>query len=192
MNNNHAVARAEVPGTFATILDEATEGELLALPDNEPELLAIGDRLLRELADCRDERGANSAALKVEADRLSDAYEELDLPLERREARLLAMLEQVAQALPLRGKKSRALPFGVLAWRTVPARLEVVDEKVTLEWIKRQDFGIAASLVREVKTLKIAKDALDKYTETEGIIPEGCVQHPAEERFSAKPSEPHA
>jgi phage host-nuclease inhibitor protein Gam len=176
--------RAAVPA----ILDEATEGEIQAIPENEPELVAFGDRLLRELADCRGEREANDAALKVEVQRLKDQYEELDLPLQRREVRLMDYLEQVAHALPMRGKKSRNLAFGTVGWRSVKARLEIQDERALMDWLDTLPAGIGASIKR-VKTVEsVNKDALDKHADKTNEVPVGCVRTLAEERFYATPS----
>lgn len=174
-----------------TILDEATEGTIEALPTDEPQLLAIGDRLLRELKDTRDEREANVNAHSVEQQRLLDAYEELDLPLERREARLLSMLEQVAQALPLRGKRSRALAHGTIGWRSHAAKLVIEDRDQAEAWVKMLPMDLANSLLRKKVSLEIDKKALDVHVFQTGEVPKGCVIVPEGETFSATPSEPH-
>ena len=163
------------------------------LPVTEPELVALADRLLRDLKDCRDERAVNGKARTVEVDRICAAYEDLDVPLERREASLLSMLEQVAKALPLYGKRSRNLAFGEVGWTHQNQRLEVVDPKATEDWIKGLDFPDRTKLLRKVETLKIDKKALDAYCldDPSGpMIPAGCELIPERDKFHAKPTEP--
>lgn len=181
---------SERVGDVPPVLDEVEEGEIVALPTEEAELIALGDRFLRELRYVREERDANDAGCKVEVQRLKDRFEELDLPLARREGRLLGLLEQVAHALPLRGKKSRDLAYGRIGWKSHKARLEITDDKALTEWVKGQGFELAAHLVRRRTVESIDKEALDTHALTTGDVPDGCALRLAEDRFYAKPSEP--
>lgn len=187
------ISLSERAGDVPAILDEEVEGEIVAIPTNEPEVVAFGDRLLRELRDVRAEREANDAACQVEVQRLKDRFTDLDVPLARREGRLLGLLEQVAHALPLRGKRSRDLAFGRIGWKAKAARLEIEDEEALDQWVKAQDFELAAHLIRRRTVESIDKAALDKHALDTGEMPDGCKLLMAEDRFYANPSaEPHA
>jgi phage host-nuclease inhibitor protein Gam len=172
---------------FPAVLNEEEQGAILALPDNEPELVALGDRLLRDLQDTRAEKDANDAACKVEVERLKKRFVDLNSPLERKEARLLHMLEQCARALPLRGKKSRDLAFGRIGWRTHKPRLDVQDDAALMEWVKQQSLDLTASLLRKKITESIDKKALDAHCLKTGDLPNGCTLVPAVDQFYAAP-----
>lgn len=174
------------------VLDELEQGEILALPQQEHEVVALGDRFLRELADCRAERDANDAACQVEVQRLKDRFTDLNGPLFRREERLLSLLEQIAKALPLRGKKSRNMAYGTIGWRALKSRLEIADQSALEEWVKAQSFELAAHLTRKKVVESIDKAALDAHALQTGELPDGCTLVEARDLFYAKLSEePH-
>lgn len=170
---------------FPFVLDEAETGVIEALPDNEPQLVALADRLLADLDATRKEREANAAACKVEVQRIQDRWAVTNIPLDRKEGRLLSMLEQIGKLLPLRGKKSRALATGTIGWRTVKPRLEVENEDATLNWIRGLEVGLRAHLLRVVTTEKIDKKNLDAHCLTTGELPPGCQLVDGREAFYA-------
>ena len=86
-------------------------------------------------------------------------------------------LEQAARAYPYPPKvKSRRLPNGTIGSRTVPARLEVVDEEAALRWAEEHGFDGAIR-----KSVRVTP--LREYWQSTGIVPDGCQEVPAEERF---------
>jgi hypothetical protein len=172
---------------FPAVLNEEEQGQILALPDNEPELVALGDRLLKALFETRGEKDANAAACKVEVDRLKERFKDLNAPLERREGRLLALLEQLTHALPLRGKRSRDLAYGRVGWRELKPRLEIQDDQLLAHWVSQQRIDIAAALTRKKVVESIDKAALDAHCLKNGDIPDGCSLIPAMDRFYAQP-----
>lgn len=185
LNYAHVEGTPENP---ETILTTGSWSEFGPAPTSEAEWLVLGDRALRELADCRAEQSANTAACKVEVARLQAAFDDLNRPLVAREERLVALLEQVARALPLRGKRSRNLAFGSIGWTAAKARLEVQDPAAALTWALKQPDEIATRITKRVEERKIVKKELDLLWESTGEVPEGCAVLPAEDRFYARPS----
>lgn len=157
------------------------------LPDNEPELLAYANGLLRSLGESEAECGANIAALKIETESLRARYADLDAPLARRVEGLEAELRRIYEALPHRGvAKSRKLAYGVIGTRRSPERLEVTDEAVLREELDGWDPARAAVVLHEVKP-RIDLRALAAAIRQAGAVPAGVVIHPAGERFYATP-----
>jgi Gam-like protein len=135
------------------------------LPDNEPELLVYANRLLRETAEVDQERAANAAALRIEADRLKTLYEDLDGPLARRRDVLARELARIYDALPRRGKaKSRKLAFGVIGTRAKAARVVVDDQDALTVALKEHvEPGVYELIVRRVTEEKVDLRALTNY-----------------------------
>src|SRR5690349_10386337 len=119
---------------------EGEDEDFLAPPEegNEVGWLAYGDVLLRRLAESQDELAANEAACKAELERVKNAWADTNSALVRRVEGITQALLQVATALKpfMRGKKSRALAFGTVGWRSRPTRLELHDDRAALSWIR--------------------------------------------------------
>lgn len=160
-----------------------------SLPSTEPELVAIANAILRDVGDVRGERAANFAAERVEVDRVKAGYAELDLSLARREESLERELERVTRALPLRNKKSRNLPFGVVGWKSSPVRVEVTDEAALRGYLVN-DFPLYAKLTRKVEEVKLDRKAISAYVLETGEVLAGTQVVPSIERFYVTVSEP--
>lgn len=165
--------------------DPPFDGVPLPPPDQEASWVQLGDRFLRQLADVQGEMAANEAACKAELQRIAQSWVECQQPLQRREARLLEYLEQIARVLPLRGKKSRKLAAGTVGWREIKPRLEVQDEPKALAWAKAN----APAVVRTISTEKLDKKALDEKALVTGEVPDGCTLIDGHEKFYAKTGE---
>lgn len=153
------------------------------LPTDEPSLLAMANRRLRECDAVDQERSANAAAEKIDVQSLRSRYAEIDGPLEQRRARLVAELEAIYSALPHRGdKKSRRLAYGVLGTRTVPEKLEVTDEAALREEAQGWDPDLAFHVFRP-QPAKLDHRSLVALVKSRGAVPAGCTLVPSEERF---------
>lgn len=75
-------------------------------------------------------------------------------------------------------KKSRAFPYGSIAWRGVNGGLEVVDEATALAWCK--EHGMVLTFVRP------DKDALREHFKATGEVPPGFELRQSEERIYIK------
>lgn len=171
------------------VLNESEEGEILALPENEIDVLAFADRLLAELKAVRDERAQNEATQKVRQREMELRYEDLDRPLAVTGARLVSYLKQMAPQIIRPGKKSRDLAWGSLKFIAQPARLEVVDEEKVAAWVRATcTQGETALVLEKVTTEKLRKKALDKVAESYKAVPDGCVEVPESQKFYAEPS----
>jgi phage host-nuclease inhibitor protein Gam len=168
--------------------------DLPALPESQDEasLVAFADRLLREIGDIQRELAANQAACKAEVARVTGGWDDVNLAIMRREARLYSYLETVAAQIPMRGKKSRTLGGGVIGWRQSNARLEVVDEAKVRAWvIVNCTQAERLAILEPITTEKLRKTALNELALTTGEIPDGAELKPAADVFYVKATEPH-
>lgn len=166
---------------------EVEELDVGPLPQHEAELIALGDMLLQRLGQSQRERAANAAALKIQQASLAAAYEELDAPMALRERRIETELERILGALPLNGKKSRKLAFDELAYRTIGARLVVVDEGALRAAASKADSTLAE--LYEEQPAQLNKRALNDRFKGSGEIPPGCVLVSERQEFYAKPKD---
>jgi phage host-nuclease inhibitor protein Gam len=165
------------------------------LPTEEAELLALGNRLLAELADVEAERAGNAAAEKLTLEEIKGRYRALEEPLARRATGICAQLEAIYLVIPHRGKaKSRKLANGTIGTRARPQRVEVTDAAVAIEAVLENAPGEEAALiVRTVMMEKLDHKALTAYVAAHGWAPlPGTEIHEAEEKFYADPLPPVA
>jgi hypothetical protein len=164
----------------AVLVEEALPEQL---PQSEPELVLMLDRVLRRLTAVVAMQEANGESYRREVQRLADRLGECNLPLSKAQAYLERDVETLGVALLALhpSKKSRRLLYGTVSQRTVPARLEVKDEKL-----------LAASLGQIEAQLyipqppKLDKRELDRYFRETGAVPPGCEQVSEREAFSYK------
>lgn len=167
--------------------DQHTDTTADVLPTDEPGLLVLANRRLQECEAIDAERGANTAAERIQVESLKARYTELDGPLVRRREGLVRELEAIYAALPHRGsKKSRTLAFGTLGTRTVPERLDVVDEAALRNDAHGWEPDLMEHVFREVPR-KLDHRALVALVKSKGALPAGVTVVPAREEFYVRP-----
>lgn len=169
---------------------QANNGERLALPASEPDLLVMANRLLAELGGLAGERRANAAAEQIQIESLRARNRMLDEPLARRQVDVEQQLRAIYAQLPRRGKaKSRRLAFGIIGERTKARRVEVTDVDRVIAAVKENaEPDIAALIVRRVEEEKLDHKALTNYMAANqwAELP-GTLIHEESESFYATP-----
>lgn len=157
-----------------------SEGLAEEVPADRVDLDVWLDRRLAVLAALERQIEQNTEVARRRIEMIRSWMETENAALQRRADFLRSLLEQAARAYPYPPKvKSRRLPNGTIGSRTVPARLEVVDEEAALRWAEEHGFDGAIR-----KSVRITP--LREYWQSTGIVPEGCQEAPAEERFYVK------
>lgn len=117
----------------------------------------------------QDQFKAMIADAEREVDRLDYIYREL--------------AERVARAKLTGKSKTWKTPFGSASFRTLPAKLEIVNEDAVKEAIVAGDIP---DTVQRVK-IEISRTALAEYVDANpGVLPPGCEIRPAVEKFYLK------
>ena len=119
--------------------------------------------------------------------RLQDQYKAMIADAEREVDRLDYLYRELAERVTrakLTGKvKTWKTPFGSGSFRTLPAKLEIVNEDALKEAIVAGD---VPDTVQRVK-IEISRTALNEYVEANpGVLPPGCEMKPAVEKFYIK------
>ena len=157
-----------------------SEGLADEAPADRVDLDVWLDRRLAVLAALERQIEQNTEVARRRIEMIRDWMETENAALQRRADFLRSLLEQAARAYPYPPKvKSRRLPNGTIGSRTVPARLEVVNEEAALRWAEECGFDEAIR-----KSVRVTP--LREYWQSTGIVPEGCQEVPAEERFYVK------
>lgn len=99
---------------------------------SEEELIVLANRLLRTLGRVQREGAALSGACQAEHAEIEGRYGMLFDKLDLEKRSVERELENVAQYLPLYGKRSRNLPAGTISFRKVAQRFEATDKKALI------------------------------------------------------------
>jgi hypothetical protein len=101
------------------------------------------------------------------------------------ESRLRMHLPQTGEGMEREyGRKSLALPHGVVGYRAPPAGVRIIDAKRVVAWAK----STGAVPVEEKVEEKVTVAALKQYVATTGDIPEGAEWADAKETFYVTPA----
>jgi hypothetical protein len=147
------------------------------------ELVALANTLLRERHDRVATMKEDEAAMRMELQRVREGWG-MQIGLhEDAIAKLEATLQAIAGRLDFHGKKSRSLPEGRIGYRTVPAKLDVVDEATVVEWVRSTVPSISLHTILIPQEPKLSKRGLLAYFRMTGELPAGCEPIPEEERF---------
>ncbi|HEX6938604.1 MAG TPA: host-nuclease inhibitor Gam family protein [Longimicrobiales bacterium] len=172
----HDEAVRDDAAEFAAWLEEEDLAD--AAPADRVELDIWFDRRLAALAAIEAEMRRNEEVAQRRIEMIRAWMEEQNAALQRRADFLRSLLEQAARAYPYPGKaKSRKLPHGTFGSRTVPPKLEIEDEMAALAFAKAQ----VPDAVRVRESVLVSE--LKTWWQSTGILPDGCREVPAEERF---------
>lgn len=148
------------------------------------------DWALSRIADLERQKKENAAivehrisVLKV---RLETLNERLDTSQRYFREKVLTWAMNNRKALLGTGKKkSRDLPHGRIAWRTRPARLEVIEAEKLLAWARDQPMETGVLRITEAP----AMTEIQKHFRTTGEVPPGTDVRPESEELSVEPTE---
>lgn len=172
---------------LATAEDERAElaalGVHLERPLSDPELDATASLVLREIAETEADLERHDQALQAEIAMLRARYERLTARARARSVRLHGVAMEIARRMDFGKKKSRAVGYGVIGFRTKPEHLSIEDDAAALAWARTH----APELV-EIRTVeKLPQKKLAGYFAATGDLPPGCAWVPAIEEFYVKP-----
>jgi hypothetical protein len=144
------------------------------------------DRRLQVIASLQQQINHNNEVAARRMQMIRDAADDQNAGLKRRVDYLMRELETVARGYPYpKGSKTRKLPFGEIALRSVPAKLVVDDPAPLLELVESE--MMPEELRRTKVTVELDKNELNKWWQSTGAeeIP-GCHIEPAHEKAVVK------